>query len=108
MVRKLAFWFALTGYFLTFLYYYGPLGISYSAFLYYILPFWMCILAIGGMPVPAVALVIAPINAAIYGIAGLAIGWILSKFLGKMRRNLGTSIGNAQTGMNRPGELDYR
>jgi hypothetical protein len=89
VTRRLAFWFAFTGYFLTFLYYYGPHGISYSTFLYRILPFWVCILAIGGMPVPAVSLFIAPINAAIYGVAGALIGWILSKRLGKVRGNFG-------------------
>jgi hypothetical protein len=92
VIRRLVFWFALTGYLLTFLYYYGLFGVSYSAFLYYLLPFWMCILAVGGMPVPAVALVIAPINATIYGIAGLAIGWIFSRFPGKARGHLGESI----------------
>jgi hypothetical protein len=48
----------------------------------------MCVLAIGGMPVLAVALFLAPINAAIYGIAGAVIGWIL----GGVRANFGKII----------------
>ena len=83
VIRKLTFWFALTGYFLTFLYYYGPYGIAYSLFLFHILPFWMCILTSGGMPVKAVALLIAPINALSYGIIGAAIGWLFCRFLEK-------------------------
>jgi hypothetical protein len=39
------------------------------------LPFWMCILTDHGMPVPTVALIIAPINAIIYGVGGATIGW---------------------------------
>src|SRR5580704_14551486 len=39
VIRKLTFWFALTGYFLTFLYYYGPWGIAYSLFLFHIFHF---------------------------------------------------------------------
>ena len=78
MVKRLIFWFATSGYFLTFLYYYGPLGIGYSRVLHGMLPFWMCILALGGMPVQAVALVIAPINALSYGIVGAFMGVIAS------------------------------
>jgi hypothetical protein len=81
VIRKLTFWFALTGYVLTFLYYHGPRGIAYSSFLFHILPFWMCILRIGGMPIGAVALLIAPINALCYGIVGAAIGWLCHRFL---------------------------
>jgi hypothetical protein len=80
---KLAFSFALTGYILTFLYYYGPWRTAYSVFLFHILPFWMCILTIGGMPVRVVALFIAPINALAYGIIGAATGWLSFRFLGK-------------------------
>jgi hypothetical protein len=83
VIRKLTFWFALMGYFLTFMYYYGPWGTAYSPFLFDILPFWMCILRIGGMPVQAVALLIAPINALSYGVIGAAIGWLSCRFLGK-------------------------
>jgi hypothetical protein len=81
MVKRLPFWFAVTGYFLTFLYYFGPRGIQYCAILDRILPFWMCslTLALGGMPVLTVALFIAPLNAVIYGIAGDSIDWVFSR-----------------------------
>jgi hypothetical protein len=85
MIKRVSFWLALTGYFLTFLYYFGPWGIAYSPVLDFILPFWMCNLALGGIPVSAVALFIAPINAVIYGIAGATIGWIFSRFFAESR-----------------------
>jgi hypothetical protein len=78
LIKRVTFWFALTGYFLTFLYYYGPWGIANNEFLYHVLPYWMCLLAIGGMPVPAVALWIAPINALIYGIVGAFVAWLVA------------------------------
>lgn len=62
------------------LYYFGPLGVAYSGALGHILPFWMCILTGHGMPVPPVALIIAPINAAIYGVGGAIVGWVFSSF----------------------------
>lgn len=83
VIRKLAFWSALIGYLLTFLYYYGPWGIAYSSFLFHILPFWMCIIRIGEMPVQAVVLTIAPINALGYGLVGATIGWLSRRFLGE-------------------------
>jgi len=88
LVKRLSFWFALsgyTGYFLTVLYYFGPLGVAHSAALYHILPFWMCIITRNGMPVLAVALFIAPINAAIYGVGGATIGSVLSSLFAKLR-----------------------
>ena len=80
MVKRFTFWFAFIAYFLTFLYYYGPHGIGRSQLLYNILPFWMCILTLGGMPVQAVALIIAPVNALLYGILGAIIGVFASTF----------------------------
>lgn len=77
-MKKFIFWFAVSGYFLTFLYYYGPRGIALSDVLFHALPFWMCILAIGGMPVPAVALLIAPVNALIYGAVGALLAFALT------------------------------
>jgi len=80
LVKRTAFWFAVGGYFLTLLYYYGPYGIAYSDPVFHALPFWMCVVAIGGMPVPAVALVIAPVNAFIYGVVGLLLGFGATEF----------------------------
>jgi len=88
LVKRLSFWFALIGYigyFLTVLYYFGPLGVAYSVALDHILPFWMCIMTDHGMPVPAVALFIAPINATIYGVGGATVGWVLSSLFAKLR-----------------------
>src|SRR5215470_7662422 len=74
VVKRIALWFALSGYLLTFLYYYGPYGIAYSEPVLHALPFWMCVFAFGGMPVPAVALLTAPVNALIYGVVGALLG----------------------------------
>lgn len=74
MTMRLGFWFAFTGYLLTVLYYFGPFGIAYSVTLYRILPFWMCIITGHGMPVSAVGLFIAPINAAVFGAVGATVG----------------------------------
>ena len=70
VMKRTALWFALSGYLLTFLYYYGPYGIAYSEPVSHALPFWMCVVAFGGMPVPAVAVIAAPVNALIYGVVG--------------------------------------
>lgn len=79
MIKRMAFWFGLTAYFLTFLYYEGPHGVRLNTVLFHVLPYWMCILAAGGMPVQAVLLVIAPINAAFYALFGAGLAWIIRK-----------------------------
>lgn len=79
-MKRTALWFALGGYFLTFLYYYGPYGIAYSKPVLHALPFWMCVVAVSGMPVPAVALLAAPVNALIYGVVGALLGLGVSEF----------------------------
>jgi hypothetical protein len=85
MTMRLGFWFAFTGYLLTVLYYFGPFGIAYSVPLYRILPFWMCIITDHGMPVSAVALFIAPINAAIVGAVGALVGLVVLGLSSKLR-----------------------
>jgi hypothetical protein len=85
MIKRLSFWFALTGYFLTFLYYFGPWGIAYSAVLDQSLLFRMCIFRDSWMPLSPVMLFISPINAVIYGIAGAAIGWVFPALLAMLR-----------------------
>jgi len=86
LIKKFTAWFALAGYFLTLLYYFGPRGLAYGASLFRILPFWMCIVTGHGMPSPAVALFIAPINAMVYGTVGATIGWVFSGLIAKFRR----------------------
>jgi hypothetical protein len=85
MTKRLAFWFAYTGYSLTFTYYFGPSGVAGSTTLHRILPFWMCILTGHRMPVSAVALFIAPINAAIFGAVGATVGLVVSGLFSKLR-----------------------
>ena len=80
VVKRIALWFALSGYLLTFLYYYGPYGIAYSEPVLHALPFSMCVVAFGGMPVPAVAIVTAPVNALIYSVVGALLGLGVSEF----------------------------
>lgn len=79
MIKRFAFWFGVAGYFLTFLYYKGPHPFSYSQTLGHALPYWGCYFALGGMPVGAVLMDFAPVNAAIYAIVGAGVGWSFSK-----------------------------
>jgi hypothetical protein len=80
MVKRFTFWCALSGYVLTVLCYYAPLGAALNERLFRILPFWMCIFTTKKGPLLiAVAYVIAPINAVIYGSIGAVTGWLIAR-----------------------------
>lgn len=81
MIKRTAFWFGLSAYFLTFLYYEGPHWIAYNPVLYHTLPYWMCVFTIDGMAVQGVLLVIGPINAGLYAVLGAGFGWVLRTWL---------------------------
>ncbi len=83
-MTRIALWFAVGGYTLTMLYYFGPGNVRLNESLLHFVPFWVCILTAGhGTPILPIAVFVAPINALVYGAVGAIAAWPFLKFFVK-------------------------